>query len=258
MDDSTSNPPLKRCSTCKEWKPATSEFFNRGSAGHAFQYQCKNCQRERERIYRETYPDKIAAKRQKHHEKNREALNEKTRQWRKENPDKAKASVRRYYENNRDAILQKQKARASQSRENNRRRTADWEKRNPEKIKIYRHNRRTRRVNNPSDFTGLDWDRAQGYWGNCCAICGQSANESICIAADHWIPLAKGGGTTVDNILPLCHSMTKGRGGCNSSKGAKDAIQWLSEVLDDEKAANKLKEIEHYFQWAVKQRQQSQ
>ena len=38
---------------------------------------------------------------------------------------------------------------------------------------------------------------------------------------EHVVPVASGGATSVDNIIPACQS-------CNSSKGKKDMIEWYT------------------------------
>lgn len=50
-----------------------------------------------------------------------------------------------------------------------------------------------------------------------CAYCGDKTNLTM----DHVVPISRGGKTTIDNVVPACVS-------CNSSKQAKDVVEWLS------------------------------
>jgi 5-methylcytosine-specific restriction endonuclease McrA len=56
--------------------------------------------------------------------------------------------------------------------------------------------------------------RAESFGGHC-AYCGEPATTW-----DHVHPVAEGGDTTPDNILPACAP-------CNSSKGTRDVYEWL-------------------------------
>lgn len=51
-----------------------------------------------------------------------------------------------------------------------------------------------------------------------CLYCGDPAE-----AADHFVPLARGGLHCVENIVPACQP-------CNSSKSARDPVEWLASL----------------------------
>lgn len=53
-----------------------------------------------------------------------------------------------------------------------------------------------------------------------CINCGNAVTPGS--TGDHLIPLARGGPQSIENFAPLCRS-------CNSSKGAKDLIEWWTE-----------------------------
>lgn len=52
-------------------------------------------------------------------------------------------------------------------------------------------------------------------WGNDCAYCGSLADT-----LDHIRPLARGGITARENLVPACS-------GCNLAKGHADALEWF-------------------------------
>lgn len=51
-----------------------------------------------------------------------------------------------------------------------------------------------------------------------CIYCGSTENLTF----DHLIPVSEGGSDTISNQVPACQS-------CNSSKGARDVIEWYQE-----------------------------
>jgi hypothetical protein len=71
----------------------------------------------------------------------------------------------------------------------------------------------------PATLTKPEWRKLRRAFRNCCAYCGDSLRDSAVI--DHVWPLARGGGTTIENVLPSC-------GGCNSSKSWRDPFEWIA------------------------------
>lgn len=244
--------PTRRCAHCKQEFPATREHFYKKTVdplgvGHV----CKECTalygrkryaENKERILasrREYYwrdPEKSRAKVRQYTQDNHEEVNQRRRERYAANPEAKHESDRRYREKNRAKI------RARQRR---------WEQKNPEKAKATKQRYYGRRKNAETNFSGEDWQRALDYFHGCCAVCGRPLNDLFGThraAADHWIPLAKGGSTTPGNIVPLCC----GFGGCNNSKKDKLPRRWLTHRLGSkQKAQAKLAEIEAYFEWAV-------
>jgi hypothetical protein len=92
------------------------------------------------------------------------------------------------------------------------------------------------------------------YFGNCCAVCGTPRRGQRVIAGDHWIPLSRGGPTTAENIIPLCHSLKGDIDGCNNTKRDRMPEIWLVERYGREKTREILKRIEAYFQWVKSQK----
>lgn len=72
-----------------------------------------------------------------------------------------------------------------------------------------------------------DWNKCLEYFNHRCAVCGRPAGLWHTIAADHWMPLTRGGTDAVTNIIPLCHGVD----GCNNSKSNKEPFLWLADRL---------------------------
>lgn len=66
-------------------------------------------------------------------------------------------------------------------------------------------------------LTVQQWHDICELFNNSCAYCGSEHNLTM----DHVVPAASGGLTEYGNIIPACKS-------CNSSKNAKDVIEWYT------------------------------
>lgn len=117
---------------------------------------------------------------------------------------------------------------------------------NSHTLKTNEARRRARLAELPATLTPQEWRYALDYFNGCCAVCGRQLKDLLSThtaAADHWIPLSKRGGTTADNIIPLCH----GVGGCNNSKHDKNPIDWLTEKYGKRKTNQIMRRIQAYF-----------
>jgi hypothetical protein len=105
--------------------------------------------------------------------------------------------------------------------------------------------RRARLRDLPATWTAPQFDFMMAYWGDACAICGRTAQEGLCIAKDHWIPITHHDcpGTVAHNMLPLC----QGKGGCNNRKGKTHPERWLIAHFRPEQAMIILASITAYF-----------
>lgn len=126
-------------------------------------------------------------RRKEYYKKNSEHIKAKAAQWKKDNPEKIK-----------------------EIRKANR-------KKNLNKIRLRSKNkegRRRSRKRNNGEFLILNKELRKIY-SSACVICASTEN----IAADHIIPIARGGRHSIGNLQPLCNK-------CNSSKGKKFMSEW--------------------------------
>lgn len=112
--------------------------------------------------------------------------------WQRSNPGKVLARDRRFRKNNPDSNRRKLQRRSAKQREL------------------------------PATFTAQDWKCALAYFNGACAYCSNPPSlfdKVKVLQQDHYIPVAKGGAYTPDNIVPACQS-------CNQSKSDNDPVIW--------------------------------
>lgn len=217
----TSTESTKICTKCETVQPLTN--FNRSTQNRdGYRGWCKSCQAEYHRQYRA---------------QNKDAIRARQRQWEQDNPDKVRASRnkpevkrrkretdRRYNEANRERIQEVSRRWYEENRRDVIARACNWYQENKERKAEYdrqygKENSlrrlaigrayRARKRDAQGSFTEDEWLELCEAYGNVCLCCG----ESKPLAADHVVPLSKGGSNDIGNIQPLCKV-------CNSSKNA--------------------------------------
>ena len=188
----------KPCRKC-----GTSEWYKDGN--------CKSCRKEARRQWYHANPEKekegnrrwqqanrekVSEAKRRWAQANREKENERKRRWKQANPEKVKEENRRWHQAN------PEKAHESVRR---------WVQANPEAHAAHKHRRRTRKTGAGGSFTAAEFKALIRHYGGKCLCCGRT---DVKLAADHVVPVAKGGSSNIDNIQPLCKS-------CNSSKGTQ-------------------------------------
>lgn len=209
------------CTKCGRTYPATSEYFQpQKGCTNGLRPDCREC---------------VAKIRHKYFDENRDSFREYNREWYRKNIEYARKSQRTY---------------SQKYKEKTRARGREWARNNPEKKKLAHYRYIARKKSLDYTLADDDWQFALEYWGNCCAVCGDPATLFKQIVPDHWVPIFKGGGTTPDNIVPLCHpKKVRGAGSsCNTTKNFRDPEEWILDQLGKHKGKQKLKEINVYFE----------
>ncbi len=185
----------KRCSGCGKVKTAP-EFSTKRTTRDGLHSQCRACNVLSARLSAARNPDKVR--------KHRAG-------WKKRNPAKVKAQDR----------LDKKRAYARRG-EKIRVKVRAWAAANREKIRAYRatpearmlhrlaqQRRMARMAGAANDLTREQWEKRLAQFDGRCAYC-EAPWEDI----DHIVPVVRGGGLTLANVLPACDP-------CNTAKNAR-------------------------------------
>lgn len=202
---------------------------------------CGDCGKEKEhmakslcgtcynREWRANNPEKARAARSRHYEKHSEKVREWARQYRLKNPEKVINHNRKWYRDHREEVLargrlwrEKHPTYFCQWRRDNpekvRANTLRWHQENPERRAIYKAHRKALELAVPNTLT-VDQICCKFLIGHC-FYCGSSEDLEL----DHFIPISRGGGTTLGNTVIACKK-------CNSSKRAKLPQRILEQLL---------------------------
>lgn len=217
---------MKQCSVCGLDKPL-DDYFKEKRVADGRQAACKECTRQRRRLYRLAHPDDDREYYLKNKErlltqkKDRYATNDivrieyraRGRKYYAEHREAIKARVKEYSLKNQDKIREYQR----QLRQNEQFIKAANERSrkyraNPENKAILSHRQaqytyRKLGAKGSSTKQKLQW--RWEYYGGRCWVCEDEAREF-----DHVIPLTKGGSNWPANLRPICRS-------CNARKSNK-------------------------------------
>jgi hypothetical protein len=93
---------FKKCSNCKQLKPATTEYFGKASKNKdGLKHRCKEC---RSKLEYQLNAEAIKSKRKKYYQNNKEKILEITSQYKQENAEWYKKYYQSYYKENADKI----------------------------------------------------------------------------------------------------------------------------------------------------------
>ena len=137
----------------------------------------------------------------------------KNAEYRQQNQASIKAYNKQYYINNLEAVAASV-AKSRQSKlEHYQEMARKWKRDNPDKRQAMCHNRRARLHGNGGKHTAKEWRDLKAKYDFRCLMC-QKQEPEVNLAADHVIPVSKGGRNDISNLQPLCKS-------CNSIKHRK-------------------------------------
>jgi 5-methylcytosine-specific restriction endonuclease McrA len=128
-------------------------------------------------------------------DKNRQKKKECSDGWYQKNKERLKRKASKYYAHNINKCKRGMRA---------------YREKHPEMNIVKHSKRRARKLLSGGSFTAAEWKALCKLHGNKCLCCGKRRK----LAADHVIPVSKGGSSNIENIQPLCQP-------CNSRKGTK-------------------------------------
>jgi len=151
------------------------------------------------------------------------------REWLKRNPEKARDAVRRWRKRNPELRRERNRRykRAAQLRDPAKinAQKAAYHAAHPEYKRAKDHAYRARLQAAVGRFTARDWRELQERHGNVCAYCGGPGP----LEADHRVPLARGGTSYIENILPACR-------GCNGRKHKMTEEEFRARLAEERAA----------------------
>jgi len=175
--------------------------------------------------YREANPDLMKEKSHAWYVKNREKAISRAAEWAKKNPEKILEAQRRYYRAHRALELQRSKAmrQTPEGKMQAMQRVRKYQATAKYKAWLeayrlsdtYKHHRKSQKAkrrapNIVRTLTQTEWNNILSFFEHRCAYCGQSGK----LEQDHYVPIAKGGHHTKENVVPACRS-------CNAKKSAR-------------------------------------
>jgi len=192
----------KKCSICgKELE--LSEFGKDTRSKDMHRSACKSCYSIANGLYRDNHKTELKQYR----------IDNKTyqKQYRKER----KKEIKQYYIDNKEEILIKKAIYYENNKEYISARRKQYVLKNKDKINTNQSVKRFKIKQLLSTLTVKEWEGIKLFFNNSCCYCGRQ----VPLHHEHFVPIKKGGGYTLKNILCCCKR-------CNSSKGAKDFEDW--------------------------------
>ena len=113
----------KVCAKCKVWKPL-GEYNKNKNCKDGMRSECKKCQKEYNKQYRENNKERIKEVNKQWKENNKEYYKEYKKQWEKNNKEYIKEQRKQYKENNKEQIKEQRK----QYRKNNKEHIKEYNK----------------------------------------------------------------------------------------------------------------------------------
>ena len=230
----------KVCYTCGRLLPAIPEYYNRDSQkSDGLRPSCKECRsKKRADAYANNPEQRVKAQRRasewarenperhkitsrKNYLENRDERIEYSRQWREDNPEQYLAYNREYYYANKDRFTEQRKQYREKHKDEIYERRNQWAKENPEKVKRAKRNYRTCKAGNGGTHTAEEIQERIEEQGYMCFYCSRPLEDDYHI--DHYVPVSRGGGSEIDNLVASCPA-------CNLSKGDKDPDDYMTKI----------------------------
>lgn len=249
---------MKICTKCKKELPLDS-FSNSKRNKSGKRSACKECSNIDNKIYadknkhkkskyskeyrKENYNECLKKEKESRH-RNKENIKICNRKYRENNKEEEKQRHRKYQKENKEKLSEYHKKRYSEKKEHilkackayrqcNKNKKREWNEnyKNTEKSKISRANsigkrRFLKKINNDKTIPiNIEYPLTKELQelldnqGGKCFYCRCDINENRHL--DHYVPLAKGGAHSINNVVWSCPS-------CNMSKGSKMPDEFIT------------------------------
>ena len=185
---------FKKCTKCGKIKHI-SKFCKKKTGKYGVRPECKKCQYEYNKQYKENHKEEIY---------------EYNKKWFEDNPKKVREYNKKYKGNHKEEIKE---------------RSRNYRKNNPEKIFNQQNRRRLKEENRGRGITKEQWLEMMNFFDWKCAYSGEKMEDNKTTngrTVDHIIALDNGGENEPWNIIPM-------KKGYNTSKHTKDMLEWYLE-----------------------------
>ena len=192
----------KQCAGCGETK-SVSEFHKQQQSPDGYRPRCKVCRKAETEAWYVANREAVKARSKAWRETHREQYAKMMREWRAKNKDYKRRLDRSWRDRNREHVRQRERL---------------YQQAHPEHAKNQKARRRIQQGAEIHPITAAEWQMLKDRYEGCCAYCGVEEPRPT---MDHVVPLKKGGGHTVDNIVPAC-------GPCNRAKSTMSVMEFLA------------------------------
>jgi 5-methylcytosine-specific restriction endonuclease McrA len=188
----------KECTHCSVWKPLDEFTYHSTCVGNR-DSACKACRK----VYRR---------------KNSESIKVYNKEYRIENKESVAAKDKEYHDKNKErySILRK-----------------EYLEKNKDKLRAQAHISRSEKLGLPYQLTETDITSLYSYFNNQCPITGSED-----VQVDHFIPIAKGGETSLKNLILLKRNL-------NATKWISNPFEWAVRKL----SVDELKRFEKVIEY---------
>lgn len=199
----------KTCSNpnCPMQNPQPIENFHKDSRKKdGYRSQCKTCQLERARLYRESH---------------RELLAEKQRAY-ASSGDGQKVASKAWKDAHKEHISEYNAQYHQAHKEERSRYNHDYGQEHHDGVLERSRKRRAISYGLNEHFTEAEFFKKFDDLGQQCFYCHKKLTRET-VQRDHYIPLAKGGDNTINNVVPCCKD-------CNDKKHTMDPVQYIERL----------------------------
>ena len=180
--------------------------------------------REQQRQYHQEHVEEKKARDRRHYQGHREEIRAQQHQYLQEHRDEVYAYIRQYNKEHKEETREHHRRYGQKHREEANEHHRQYHREHPEVMRNVARRRRALKAGSNGSFTEEEFRLLCEQYDNRCVYC----REELPLVSDHVTPLSRGGGNSIDNIVPACKS-------CNSMKGAMtfdEFVKRLREVVE--------------------------
>lgn len=208
----------KKCNKCEvEYLMSAKHFYRDRSKKDGLSTICKVCRKE----YKNKNKEKMSAYQKEYHKKyykeNKQEILSQSNEYYENNRERVLLRVNEHYKNNKEEIRVRRKKYRLSNKEKVLRGKRKYYQENKDKYRVWIMNRKARVRNLPNNFKASDKKEVVQHFKGACCLTGVVGD----IHMDHVLPLSKGGGTVVGNMVPLNSKL-------NRSKSDSNLFEWFS------------------------------